>query len=177
MTSRGFMLCLLAATLLCACGDDGPIAAPSGPNYSVTIAGAFAAQQEGRAWFGADTADDGAPIFGVLLGDSASRHVIMLVRPGSDRPAPGTYPVEAANGAAAADWRSVHMVAQSDESASFLGISGSVTITESSAVRLKGSFQYVAHGFLAHDPEHPVEITVSGTFDAAPTAALPKLAR
>jgi hypothetical protein len=156
-----------ASLLLPACGDSSsnPAEPAEGGSYSANVTGDLTASLSGSAFFGTETSQ-GETGFVVVMGSgtSASAHAVILGVIGSGRPATGTYAINDEDG-----WTAIHTVGQNQQSGgSFLGASGTVTITESTAQRVKGSFQYVASGFLAAPNSEPgqAQITVTGQFSA-----------
>jgi hypothetical protein len=172
MIGRTWLYTLLAAAVVGACSDDSdPIGPRPGGIYTAAVTGGVTASLTGSALFGADMNDDGDMIFAIALGDSTSDHVVILARKGTTRPVPGTYTlVNALDSGAVDGWTALHIVGNGDELAEmFLGTSGELVITESSADRLKGTFGYAGRGIPGTVPSaEPVTITVQGTFDAAP---------
>lgn len=161
---------LLGITVLltAACDDkDDPSGPQSDREYSATVTGALSESIEGPAFFGTDTSE-GEPVFVIGLGSQASEHVIALVREGSARPGVGSYDIsDPFEVQGAGDFTAIHIVGEGDVLvASFIATSGTLTITESTTSRLRGTFQYEAEGFIGEDSEDPVTVTVSGSFDA-----------
>lgn len=52
----------------------------------------------------------------------------------------------------------------------FVARSGTLTVTESSAKRVRGTFEFVGEGYIGDDSTNsdPVDVTIEGSFDAAP---------
>jgi hypothetical protein len=163
---------IFAAASLAACGDSGPSGVDANARYTATVTGALAADISGPAYFGSDVSD-GEAFFAVVLGSSTSTHTVVLAVNGT-RPATGTYDIVGLLDESGADgWTALHMVGQGNQTlGSFMGVSGRVTITESTAQRLKGTFEYAADGFIAAPGGiEDAEISVKGEFTAAPATA------
>lgn len=169
MTRSVVGLALLAG-VLAACGSSDKVTAPvASGTYTATVSGAVTGQLSGRALFGTDAGASGQPIFGVLLGDAASPHAVLLYRSGNTQPAAGTYALQDSftGQPAAGTWTALHMVDQgSGNVLAFFATSGSMTITQSSATRLSGTFNYVGKGYVSGGDTIPEAVTVTGNFDA-----------
>ena len=169
MKHLSFLTLALTLTSLAACGDDkDPIAGPApSKTYSASVTGDLSKSLTGPAAFGADTVDGGEAVFAVTLGDPDSDDVLVLVRSGSARPGAGTYPLSGPLDGTPSEWSAIYIIGDGDELVGlFTAESGTLTITESSAQRLKATFQMEAVGYMAGDFETEVSITVSGSFDA-----------
>lgn len=160
-----FPLALLALALT-ACGDDDdPLEPGAEASYEIQISGALSETARGRAFFGTDTDNGGQPIFGLLLGDDTTRHVIVAAKPGSTRPGTGSYtlvdPESDATG-----WQLLHVVSEGDEAiAVFYATGGTITITESSDDVLRGTITADLMGLMG---EEMAEAELSATFVALP---------
>ena len=167
---------LTTATLLAACGSQhDPADATGDDSYSAAVTGALTAAIAGPAHFG-DDSSQGEPYFAIVLGSSSSAHLLVLARLGSGRPGPGTYQViDPTESSAAGDWTALHLIAAgNDPVLSLLARSGELTITSSEARQLKGTFRYVAEGFVSSGQGNdlPVAVTVAGSFNAGQTSGI-----
>lgn len=160
----------LAAISLVACGDSRD---PSGPGddygFELAVSGDMTAELEGDAFFGEDTGANGEPVFAILLMNEDEESMVLLAKPGTQRPGVGSYTfaVEPGN----SSWSGALTSTDGDELLGFfIAESGTITITESTATRLRGTIQFQGSGFVG-DLEIEADVTVSGEFDArrAPT--------
>lgn len=155
------------ALAIVAC-DDGPTE-PARTGYDVTVSGDIAARARGQAFFGSDTDETGAPIFGIVLGSDTSSHTILMAKEGTDAPGRGEYRIRTP-GTGGAGWDAAYILSEGDE---LLGVlvadSGRIVITESSASRLSGTIDLWATG-LVEDGEM-TQVRLSGTFTALPAPA------
>jgi hypothetical protein len=112
--------------------------------------------------------------FSLELGAYSNNGAVVFSRVSSERPSVGGYKVvEFGPGAEAAEQFHV-MVSLGPVAAplgAFRGVSGTVTILQSSENRIVGRYEVKAIGFLAADPDNENrEIVVRGGFTAEPAA-------
>lgn len=160
-----------ASLLMTGCGDDGPTDVASTATFNMTVSGAVAATAQGPAHFGATTGEDGSPAFMLVLGGETSDHLVALFRAGSARPEVGTYEFStpAQGNPPAGKWGGAYFVGEGDELLGLFGAtSGTLTITESSNRKVKGTFQFTGDGLFGTDTDEPAQVMVTGSFDAAP---------
>lgn len=153
----------LVAAVAAACGDSATAPIQHDFRYDLTVTGAVQQTLRGPALFGSETSGGGS--FVVVMGSDTSTHTIVLARAGSARPAAGTYAItEAGSGTG---WEVLYVIGEDDELAGlFLSRSGTLVITESTQLRLRGTIQFDAVGYLGDDIETEVEVSVQGSFDA-----------
>jgi hypothetical protein len=162
-----------AAMLLAACSGSDSTGPAQGGSYSASVSGDLTATLSGPAHFGSDNSN-GETIFAVVLGSNTSAHLVVLASSGATRPPAGTYDVVGLfDGEGADGWSALHMVGQGNQLVgSFLGVSGTVTITESNTQRVRGTFEYAAEGFIGGPNQNDeASISVTGEFDAKPATA------
>jgi hypothetical protein len=163
MLRSASILILMAAALLAACSDDSTGTAPDG-TYTAAVEGSFTAVLSGPAYFGTGVDDDGGAYLAIVLGDEDAEHVIGIARPGTTLPSIGSYDLDLGS---ETGFGALHVVSNGDELlAIFIASSGTLTITESSSRRLKGTFEYIAEPLFADPEEEAEEVTVEGSFDA-----------
>jgi hypothetical protein len=155
----------LSALALIACSDSSTGPVEQNFRYDLTVSGAVEQTLRGPALFGSETGSGGQSMFAILLGADTSSHTLILGKPGSERPARGSYDiVQAGSGAG---WEIIYAISDDEELLGlFLSTSGTLIITESTSRRLRGTLQFEATGFLGDDLENEVTVTVQGTFDA-----------
>jgi hypothetical protein len=162
-----------AAMLLAACSGSDSTGPEQGGSYSAAVSGDLTATISGPAYFGSETSN-GETVFAVVLGSNTSPHLVVLASSAATRPGVGTYDVVGlVSGEGETGWSALHMVGQGNQLVgSFLGVSGTVTITESTAQRVRGTFEYAAEGFIGGSTENTeASISVTGEFNASPATA------
>ncbi len=140
--------------------------------HSAQVHGAAEALVAGQAVFG--SINGGAGSFSLELGAYSDDGAVVFSRVSSARPKVGTYRVAAFDGGPESESEFHALVSLGSVTAptgSFRAISGTVTITQSSAERVVGHYEVKAIGFLAAQPEIEDRIiTVRGGFSAEPSA-------
>lgn len=145
----------------------------SSPNFTLESTGAVSLHAAGHeARYGVvPHAVRGRPIVIVSLGATAGTAALQLMSLGDQPPAPGRYPIVSSWSELGGDTIAFH--------ASFMpgtverplgwyhGEAGWVTITETRAGRMAGTFEVRARGFTADDPlDEEQWVTLRGSFDA-----------
>jgi hypothetical protein len=170
--ARGRAVAATALVALASACGGGDAVAPwvSTRSYQATVSGDLSRTLSGVASFGVESSEGSAGFF-ILLGNESSDDVLGLVTMGHARPGVGTYqvvPMSDGTPPSAGAWGGFYTFL--DESTGRAGVmvatSGTVRITESSAARLRGTFQLAGEGVLSDDFEAPIALTVTGTFDA-----------
>lgn len=166
---------VLALTVAAAACDDEPAGPDNATGYDVTVSGDVAARARGAAFFGADTDESGAPIFGIALGDESSQHTIVLAKEGAQAPAAGEYRIRTP-GTGGAGWDAAYILTEGDD---LMGVlvadSGKIVITQGNATRLRGTIDLYATGLL-EDEEGFARVRLQGTFSARPAPVAVALA-
>lgn len=166
MYRKSLALVVVAAGVLSGCDGDDP-SSPDRvtPEFELTLAGALTETATGPAYFGSDVNDDGEPVFLLLLGTATSRHLVLVGKEGSERPAAGSYDIGDPT-TAAAGWSALHLVSEGDELLGmFMAETGTLTITESTSKEMRGTLEFAGTGVFG---EEEGELQVTGTFVAAP---------
>lgn len=179
-TSRTSSLAfVLSAALLLGCGDD-PTSSRPRRLFDAQVSGDLSRDLSGPAAFGETTiGDDEVPAFGVVLGGEELDDVIGLVKAGGARPATGSYEVVLAvdEPPPAGKWAAAYSFVDGDQVGFFVATGGEVQITTSNDDRVAGTFDLEGEGFLAEDPETPVAVSISGSFDAGRQAGSASMLR
>lgn len=163
MTRLSLALTALAATALLACGDS-PSEVEHPFRFQLNVTGDMTAALEGRALFASDSDENGQPVFAVLLMNEDEESMVLFSKAGAARPPAGTFSFAA--DPAAGEWAAVLTSTRGEELLGFfIAEAGSITITETTPTRVRGSVQFTASGFTG-DLATPATVTVSGTFDA-----------
>jgi hypothetical protein len=157
-----------ASLLLAACGDDSGNEPGTG-TFTGEITGALTATIAGEAVFGV-TLDDGSNAVGLalILGEGGQAR-IFLASTSTPRPLAGTYNIEAPGFPAGSDtvFAGTVGVVVGGALEQYETRGGTIVLTRSAFNGVAGTFQLRAvRTFPCCDPT-PVEIVVTGTFDAA----------
>jgi len=160
--SKDILAVLYMLTFL-ACGD-GP-SEPDAGDFVIDVTGAVTERVRGQAWFGADATEDGAPIFGIVLGNPATDRMLILGRDGDQTPTAGTYAIRAP-GSTGEGWDAVYIIGGETLDGLFLADSGQVVVSAAGAGRLRGSIRLYASSLLADGQTGSARVTLEGTFDA-----------
>jgi hypothetical protein len=144
--------------------------------HHATVEGALSATLAGEAVFGpVRGAGSGTASFSLELGTYSDKGAVVFSRVSGERPAAGVYDIstfetgeEGSN-----DFHAlVSLGTVAQPLGVFRAVTGTVTITQSSAERIVGHYEIRAVGFLAADAENEDrEITVRGGFNAEPSVA------
>jgi hypothetical protein len=140
--------------------------------HAAAVSGALTATLAGSAGFGPvrQTRTALGASFSLELGTRSERGAVVFGRVNGERPGVGTYRVTPLGPGAEGpnDFHAVVALGSVELPVGvFHGVSGSVTITQSSENRIVGRYELTAVGFLASDPEvENREITVRGGFSA-----------
>ncbi|NBC85259.1 MAG: hypothetical protein GVY25_03610 [Bacteroidetes bacterium] len=172
---RGLFLLFIGGcfTLLTACDSGGSEGGePIESSYSFSASGSVAnASFDGEARWAVNAAVQDEDGFGINFSGSDGTDQGFLVS-GGTRPEPGTYSVRDVQDAntdltASKDLGFYFIDGQSDTSIQYLSNSGTVTITESTADRVKGEIDIVTTRVnpLAGNQQETTA-TLTGTFDA-----------
>ena len=169
MRWRGVGLSVVLTLAACG-GDDDPVGpGPDEFTFRLDVTGALNEVATGPAFFGSDTDPEVGPIWVLLLGEEAGRHVVVAGRPGATRPAVGTYALGDGS-EPTTDWTLAHIVADGEELVEmFLADSGAVTVTTSSDTMVRGSLAFRALGQFGETSD---TVRVTGTFTASPAQTL-----
>jgi hypothetical protein len=138
-------------------------------SHALVVGGALPQTLSGSTHFGPVVGASGSRAWGIVFRQSPVHGALSLSRiDAATRPAVGTYQVSGTTGTGA-QFQGGYIAA---DDAGTIGIftlqSGTVTITESSVTRIRGTVNLVAAGACTSDPEVPREFTIQGTFDARP---------
>ena len=178
---RTLTLAALAAFTLAACGDDdasGP-KLPAQGNARITLA----AEGEDTtmnvdAFFGKDWDEsEENRVFGIAIGAASENLTIVMARPDTTQPGVGNLAIANLTDEAedpASQLQVALVMADETSMGVFVGKSGTVRITRSSAQALAGTVDMVVEGLVWIDgSDVPTEITmdVTGTFNATPAPA------
>ena len=178
---RTLTLAALAAFSLAACSDDDA----SGPKVPAQGNARITLEAEGQdttmnvdAFFGKDWDESGqSRVFAIAIGASNENMTLVMARPDTTRPAIGNLTVGDLTGDSEIpdDELQVALV-MADESTlgAFVGKSGTVRITRSTAQSLAGTIDLVVEGLVwIEGSDIPTEVTmdVTGTFNASPAPA------
>ncbi len=140
--------------------------------HTATVSGAMTATLAGSAVFGPvrQTRSALGASFSLELGTRSERGAVVFSRVNGERPGVGTYRITPLGPGAEGpnDFHAVVSLGSVELPVGvFHGMSGSVTITQSSEDRIVGRYELKATGFLASDLEvEDREITVRGGFSA-----------
>lgn len=155
-------------------------ATPSGSAHEGQVWGALNANLAGQAVFGpvvgarACTGNSCAASFSLELGAYSDNGAVVFSRVSAARPKVGSYEVVEFRPGPESPEQFHAMVSLGPVSAplgAFRAVSGTVTILQSTEVKIVGRYEVKAVGFLAADPENEDrEITVRGGFTAEPAA-------
>lgn len=155
----------MGVALVSACESstpNSPLPTDEGTTFTASITGAVSVDLRGTAT-SIGTAS-GTPAWAVQMTASDGSGGISFTEEGRPRPTPGTYTVASAleHGGNAPDSEFTAVVGVASPASSFGSISGTLTITGSSATRVSGTFT-----FTAEDPTSPGRtVTVTGSFTA-----------
>jgi hypothetical protein len=152
--------------LLAACGDDTSEPA-STRTFNGQMTGAYVGTLTGEAEFGIvrDNAQTG---FALVLGDGGTSRIVLRAGD-TPRPAPGTYEIVAPGSPRSGVTFEGDVGYVTGGALNEFEIrGGTLTITESRSASLVGSFELRAERTSPCCDPAPVEIVVTGTFDAAP---------
>lgn len=143
-------------------------------SYKAEVRGAMQVNLAGTAVFGPVRDQAGIPAsFSLTLGAYSENGAVVFSRVGADRPKAGTYTISEFVGGPESLQEFHALVALGGPTSplgTFRGMSGAVTITQSSNERIAGRYELKAVGFMATDAElENREITVRGSFSAAPS--------
>ena len=165
MSRKQIVMLALAAGLV-GCGDDPQGPAPIQPEYELSVTGALTETATGPAHFGTDVDENGQSVWALLMGEDTARHLVMLVKGGSERPATGTLEIESP--LVEDGWHLLHFVSDGEELVDmFVADSGQVTLSRSSKDEVAGTVEFWASGMLGGE-----EISVTGSFTATPAPEL-----
>ena len=152
--SRG-ALALTSLALLAACGDGPtpPRPEPSAGSFTATVSGAASKSLSGQAGFVVTT-----NFFSIALSNSSGNGSIQFSRL-AGVPATGTYQLDAS---AAQNSGAFAAIYSGGAQENYVSTGGSLTITASSADRVKGSFNFTGTG----GTSGTATVTITGSFDA-----------
>jgi hypothetical protein len=163
-----------ASLLLAACGDDTGNE-PGTNTFTGAISGAHTAAISGEAVFGVTT-DDGSNAVGLalILGEGGAAR-IFLASTSTPRPPGGTYDIEAPRLPAGSDTVFAGTVGYVVNGALELYETrgGTITLTRSAFNGVAGTFELRAVRTSPCCDPTPVQIFVTGTFDAAQINQVP----
>ncbi len=153
------------------------VARIEGPSFTALVGGSVQTVLSGNAVFGPVGSTTSVPgSFSLTLGAYSDIGAVVFSRIAKGQPKPGTYRVTAFTGGPEKDdefHALVSLGSATNPLGAFRGISGTVTITQSSPDRIVGRYDLHAVGFMAADTdEDEREITVRGSF-AARASAIP----
>ncbi|HEU5153175.1 MAG TPA: hypothetical protein VFU03_00435 [Gemmatimonadales bacterium] len=151
------------------------IARIEGPSFTAEITGEVQTILSGNAVFGPVRGPSNIPgSFSLTLGAYSDNGAVVFSRVASGQPKPGTYRVTAFTGGAEKEdelHALISLGSASNPLGAFRGMSGTVTITQSSPDRIVGRYDLHAVGFMAADMnDEEREITVRGSFAARASA-------
>lgn len=154
VTSWG-ALALMSLVLLAGCGDGPtpPKPQPSVGNFTATVSGAASRSLSGQAGFLVTT-----NLFSIALNNGSGNGSIQFSRL-AGVPAAGTYSLDAS---AAQNSGAFAAIYSGGAQENYVSTSGSLTITSSSADRVKGSFNFTGTG----GASGTASVTITGSFDA-----------
>ena len=180
---RNYLMALIAAFTLAACGGDGDGGTGPGnggtPAFTATVTGDVETTVKGDAMFGEVSDPQAGQIFAVEMSedDPTGGALIQIIRMGSGIPGTGTYPLlDGINGTPAeGDWVAAAYDSENGQLVGlFVATSGSVKVTSASSSSFEGTFDFIAVGGLIADPTQEMTIAVNGKFKAksAPGGAM-----
>jgi hypothetical protein len=156
-TWRAFALTSLA--VLTACGGDGPTSPKSQPgSFTATVSGAASKSLSGQAGFLVTT-----NFFSISLNNGAGTGSIQFSRL-AGVPAAGTYQLDASAQQNSGAFAAIYSGGAQEN---YVSTAGSLTITSSSADRIKGTFSFTGTGGTSGS----ATVTVTGSFDAPKLSA------
>jgi hypothetical protein len=163
-----------ASLLLAACGDDTGTE-PGTSTFAGEITGAHTASVAGEAVFGV-TVDDGSNAVGLalILGEGGAAR-IFLASTRTPRPLVGTYDIDPPNFVAGNDTvfaGTIELVVNGAVE-QFETRSGTITLTRSAFNGVAGTFQLRANRTSPCCDPTPVQVFITGTFDAAQINQVP----
>lgn len=168
------VLAVLYVLAFLACGD-GP-SEPDAGGFVIDVTGAVTERIRGQAWFGADATEDGAPIFGIVLGNPATDRMLILGRDGAQTPTAGAYAIRPP-GSTGDGWDAVYIIGDDTLDGLFLADSGQVVVSAAGGGRLRGTIRLYASSLLADGQTGSARVTLEGTFDARPATQGTQVAR
>jgi hypothetical protein len=162
---------IVTAVLMIGCGkDDSPSGPEDGGSFTVTISGDISRQFSGFAWFWSGTAEGQQGFVLWFLTDDENTEtgdMLWFAREGTTRPGTGTLVIGDFDDVDENGWNPEHVFSwYSGDNVTMWSVSGSMSVTASSANRFAGSFQYTAVGYTHDDSENEKTVTISGNFDA-----------
>jgi hypothetical protein len=157
------------------------VARVEGPSFTAEVTGEVQTILSGNAVFGPVRGPSNIPgSFSLTLGAYSDNGAVVFSRVATGQPKPGTYRVTAFTGGAEKDdelHALISLGSASNPLGAFRGMSGTVTITQSSPDRIVGRYDLHAVGFMAADMnDEEREITVRGSF-AARASSMPSTFR
>lgn len=169
-------MALAAAMVLAACGGEdgstGPGNGGGATTFTADVTGDVETKVTGAALFGQAQDDEYGEVFGVEMAETGEgESLIQIVRLGGAVPAVGSYTIADALDGNPQDGDFVALAFDSENGtpvAVFVGVSGALKVTSSSATSFKGTFTFDAKGGLFSDPETTLTIKVDGSFHATP---------
>ena len=166
---RAFIPALLAGSLLLASCEDDVDTDLVAPVFTAEMTGAYSAPLSGRALFGV-TIDNNANANGMalLLGDSAVARIV-FVSTNTPKPPARTYEIVAPGSPVGSDtvWTGNLFYVINGTVEKFAMSGGTISLTNSTHSSVTGNFEFSAVRTSPCCDPAPVEISVTGTFNAA----------
>jgi hypothetical protein len=147
---------LIAALLACT-DSTGPV---EGGEFEAQVSGEYSLELQGRASFGVFPGEG----FGLNLQPASGSHILAIARRTEARPAVGTYVMTSPD--EAGGYYAVFISQGASGPITFASQQGELVITESSATRLSGTFQFAAQEYRGPNQTGDREIWVVGSFTA-----------
>ena len=165
-----------AVAVAVACGGNGT-APPDQGSFQATVSGDLSLSLSGTALFGTEGADFEG--FGIALTSGQvgqnNSDLVLIARDNTARPVAGTYDILEIAGVScpdctADDFTSIYWRQLTAVDVAFLtSVSGTLTIDESAAEQVSGSFTFTASALVSSgDLESVDSVMVQGTFRAVP---------
>jgi hypothetical protein len=138
-------------------------------SHTLSVSGALTQTLSGSTLFGPVIGANGSRSWGIVFRQTPVSGALSLGRiDAATRPAVGTYQVSGTSGTGV-QFQGNYVAADDAETiGTFTLQSGTVTIIESSATRLRGTVNLVALGSLTSDPAVEREVAIHGIFDGRP---------
>jgi hypothetical protein len=152
---RNLIMAAVAGALAlagCTDGEGGPNMPDFEGDFQYSVSGDFTGTTRGEAIAGASRTDQGQEGFFVILDGDTTSHALILYILNRNRPARGTYEfaLDEEGLPLPNKWGGIYVVSQSDtRSGVFAAVGGRLTITDSDANQLRGSFEIQGEGLIA----------------------------
>lgn len=155
------------ATLMLGCNND-PVSSRPENTYDARVSGALTRDLQGTARFEFGNGGYGGPVLSLLLGTGTSDDLIVLQIRSTEPPAEGKYPINFATEPVEGAWIASYVTFNNGQMRDqFSATEGVVRILQSSAGRIRGSFELKGEGTTGgSSAQAAAEVTIVGAFDA-----------